>query len=224
MNKQPCKVLDKPFRLGFSLIELLVVMAIIALLIGILLPVLGMAREQANRTTCLANLRSIYTGLTIYADDFEGQLPPRTEDRSGNLVFGNWLGSSWNPYGLGRLIAGDYITDAHVFYCPSNELVKYDEQYWFKIKGAESWMAYRYRNNNAAGHPPNWANIYVPKTIDDDQWAIVADDPYRNWQEQAHVVGYNVLYLDGHARWVDDSANEINGDLFRAWELFDKEF
>jgi prepilin-type N-terminal cleavage/methylation domain-containing protein len=62
-------------RRGFTLVELLVVIGIIALLISILLPTLNRAREQAQRTKCLANLRSIGQVLTMYANQFKGQLP-----------------------------------------------------------------------------------------------------------------------------------------------------
>jgi prepilin-type N-terminal cleavage/methylation domain-containing protein/prepilin-type processing-associated H-X9-DG protein len=60
---------------GFTLIELLVVIGIIGLLIAILLPVLGKAREQAKATACASQLRQLGLGLMIYAQNNAGWLP-----------------------------------------------------------------------------------------------------------------------------------------------------
>ena len=62
-------------RSGFTLIEMLVVIAIIAILAAILFPVFSRARETARRTVCLSNLQQIGAAIAIYEGDAGGFLP-----------------------------------------------------------------------------------------------------------------------------------------------------
>jgi prepilin-type N-terminal cleavage/methylation domain-containing protein/prepilin-type processing-associated H-X9-DG protein len=59
---------------GFTLVELLVVLAIIALLAALLFPVLGLAREKARQVHCANNLKQIGAGVLLYAEDWDGNL------------------------------------------------------------------------------------------------------------------------------------------------------
>lgn len=65
----------KSEKRAFTLIELLVVISVIALLIGIVLPSLGGARESSRRAKCLANLRSIGQGFAMYLKDSKERFP-----------------------------------------------------------------------------------------------------------------------------------------------------
>lgn len=72
---------------GFSLIELLVVVAIIAVLAGLLLPGLARARAQAGRTACANQLRQLNLAARLYADDHSSALPVSAPGRRWTSLF-----------------------------------------------------------------------------------------------------------------------------------------
>ncbi|MEM0914610.1 MAG: prepilin-type N-terminal cleavage/methylation domain-containing protein [Planctomycetota bacterium] len=74
MTSPACKS-DIPAKQAFTLIELLVVISIIALLIGILLPVLGSARDAARRSVTMSDMRQAMLAHTLYQQDYDGHVP-----------------------------------------------------------------------------------------------------------------------------------------------------
>jgi prepilin-type N-terminal cleavage/methylation domain-containing protein/prepilin-type processing-associated H-X9-DG protein len=78
---------------AFTLVELLVVIGIIALLIGILIPVLGRARDQANKTACMSNMRQVMIGFMLYANSNKDKCPfgARLDNPSGDDLPEDWV-------------------------------------------------------------------------------------------------------------------------------------
>lgn len=77
---------------AFTLIELLVVISLIAMLIGILLPALGAARESARGAVCKSNVRQMALALTIYATEQRDMLVPLYQPQPGEIRPQHWFG------------------------------------------------------------------------------------------------------------------------------------
>ena len=108
---------DRHSRGGFTLVELLVVIGIIALLVGILMPALSAARRQANTVNCASNLRNIGHALVMYINE-NGYYPGRGSamDSGGTNKFAIW------PTRLRRYLDGNQA----VFRCPTQEIEDFE--------------------------------------------------------------------------------------------------
>src|SRR4051794_37300173 len=85
------------FRGGFTLVELLVVIGIIALLISILLPSLARAREQARTLKCASNIREIIRATIMYCGNAKGLVPQGAEYAQSRFDWVYWQPPGMNP-------------------------------------------------------------------------------------------------------------------------------
>jgi prepilin-type N-terminal cleavage/methylation domain-containing protein/prepilin-type processing-associated H-X9-DG protein len=145
----PKPVLSPERRHAFTLLELLVVIAVIAILAGILLPTLARSRERALGLFCLQNTRQLTVGWILYSDDHDGRLPynlgvgaPANANGDGgssgpdmSLNWANnvldWQAGNSDNTNTAKLVEtglGPYLNKATaVFRCPSDHALSSDQ-------------------------------------------------------------------------------------------------
>ncbi len=211
-------------RNGFTLVELLVVIGIIALLISILLPALSKAKETAARTQCMSNLRQMGQALSMYTGDNRGYFPAS----AAAVAFEDWIyWQSTRNQDDGRLVRyqGKKFNAAY-YRCPSDaeyavRVYKYSYSINYAITG--------YTDSAPKHQPVKTTGIVQPstkilmldesaQTIDDGTWAAdryasTSTDP-RNLLANRHdkraesVNNVNagkgvVLFADLHSDFID---------------------
>lgn len=232
---------------AFSLIELLVVLAIVALLVGLLLPALAASREAAVETRCRAHLRSVHQLITIYGDMHDGQVP--LGYRSGLKQFNTMVYSGWQRrFSLFGLVYQDgLMTSPEVFYCPaeSDPARRFDTggNPWppgpagVSTDGVQGGYALRPMvefNSATPDGTGEYPTAGFPRLHDLRDEAILADGaglPAR--VDSRHGDGVHALYADAAVRWVPRDAFEQplsrmtgldsahNDDVDEVWDAYD---
>jgi prepilin-type N-terminal cleavage/methylation domain-containing protein/prepilin-type processing-associated H-X9-DG protein len=116
---------------GFTLVELLVVVLILAVLMALVLPVLASAKQAGRKAACISNLRQIGLAVHAYAHDRDGRIPfgPKAPPFTSPASFYPSTGSPTSllsiqngaPAGLGLLLAEYLANTPKVFFCPASD-------------------------------------------------------------------------------------------------------
>jgi len=195
---------------GFTLVELLVVVGIIAILISILLPALSKARDAARKTACLSNLRQVHQLIAMYANEYKDRVPVgyRGQKQFNSMIYS---GTAGRFVLFGMIRTAGYMPEPAVFYCPAENdprsIMGSDVNPW--PPGPEGNPAV----NVAAGYgfrpavdipddPQTWGSL-LPRLSKFRSKAILADlTALPTRLNTRHRIGVNVLYGDGSAKWV----------------------
>lgn len=159
---------------GFTLVELLVVIGIIAVLISVLLPTLGRARDAAERTVCLSNLRQLGTAIIQYSVMYKDTAlvgyfgSPATPQMQWNYLANYNRSSATFPTQLGLLDEARLAGDGKAFYCPSEK--------------NPQWMYNTPRNPTNPLDPGNpWPFIRTPQPFTADTRLGYGTRPVVRW-------------------------------------------
>ncbi len=207
---------------AFTLIELLTVIAIIAILSSMLLPSLSRAREMARRTSCASNLRQLNLGIMQYTQDYDERLPGAAVGPSGAGQIGGWVfysrfasGTTSSKFDVTKGSIYTYVKSPQVFVCPDD------------TQGQTNGDSYAINSCALTLTGDGISSAKILAAFDDTtKWMLLSeednfqkttDDGYQrlatNEFSDRHTEGSVVSFLDGHTKWL--RRDRIKADFYQ---------
>ena len=197
---------------AFTLIELLVVISIIALLIALLLPALGAARDSAKKIQCSANQQQMSVASAAFAVDFKGDTPPGSEQPVGikigiyavykqNAAWKNNDPERFRQFGryrrAGVIMSLGYSTAPEIMYCPA-------------LMEAHPWLKPGGQNGNSFG----WVDDPVAAGANNIQMSYFYRETYQGEEYHDGVAPDQSLMVNDLSYKRDTSDMVLFSDAF----------
>lgn len=213
---------------GFTLVELLAVIAILAILSAVVGTQVHRMKDQATNTHCLSNLRQIGTAIQLYATDHQMTMVPRYNSSTSPVPWQDQL----NPYlgGKARAEGGRYY-DLPVWWCPSAKIIDlFTRHYSVNIYVYDTSSKAQWRSSMLA--PPILSKyVLVSESNSNGEVLQVANAALRNSPDftgqvtaafrRSHVNhSANYLFADGHVenRAGDQTSDVGSNSIWRWWD------
>lgn len=180
---------------GFTLIELLVVIAIIAILAAILFPVYTTAKEHANATRCLNNLKQLSSGVMMYCDANNGRMPITrgTDIASGYNWCGN-RGSGTTGWDVTKGGLFSYVRNIDTYHCPTTYAAHHKPSSY----GMNQTLSGKILSAVTSGRATKIMMLLEEEDSNDGNTAF--DDP-SDYATTIHYKGANLAYCDSHVKY-----------------------
>ncbi|OGV56757.1 MAG: hypothetical protein A2017_09840 [Lentisphaerae bacterium GWF2_44_16] len=212
----------------FTLIELLIVIAVIAILASLLLPALGRAKEFSHQIVCSGNMKNLYQSTAMYEIDYNHIIPMYAEVYNTTPAgYPGYYMKLTRWHGFGKLYEDNYIKNGKTFYCPSKNNMRKDGTFYGRLS---------YDGYGGSAHTFGWYNQDSANRVENNYWFRWCESTYleeaasssiaqmknrldRNspdrwlavdtWGAYAvatdyywlpHPGGLNIMFMDGHIK------------------------
>jgi prepilin-type N-terminal cleavage/methylation domain-containing protein/prepilin-type processing-associated H-X9-DG protein len=185
-------------RRAFTLVELLVVVAVISILAGLLFPVFAQTRDKARQSACASNLHQLGAAVSLYTQDYDERFP-QTHPTATPWTLGDDEDTLVSPW---RALMEPYVKSMGVFRCPTDS-------------SPTDWHPASYGPNGYTVYGASLSEVSRPTEtiygVELQDGAVIDDvspwygaDMIRDGvlAEKRHAGGSNYLYVDGHVRWM----------------------
>jgi len=235
-------------KMGMSLVEVLVVVAVVSVLMAIMLPAANATRDRARRAACSANLRQVGTAIHLYAQDFDDSIPFGPEGRpvTGSnfyTVTGNVTSllslEDGAPVGLGLLLKTYLAQQPMVLFCPGADQPSEAKGQLALVGKGQAQCDYYYRHASVAlltGKPDqfhvrlsnlgrNRNGVPIRSLVTDVQFlAHPSLAPFQVKTRTSHKgLASNCLFADGHVITCQNHDGRLTVDIgTKPYDALDK--